>query len=145
MAGYYLHTIENRYLSGEQIDEIIRAAAVWHRGRLTIGLACGVRAAFRALAELGLDRNTSQIEKVEARTSFCFAQGVEVVLGITALKGKMDFSHYTGTDGQLSVTATGKTVRIQMKERVFETGEEALAASDGELFAEIAVSDTEDA
>jgi formylmethanofuran dehydrogenase subunit E len=142
MAGLYPHPIKNQYLTGEQIDEIIRAAAVWHRGRLTIGLACGIRAAFRALEELGLDRNRSELTKVELRTGFCFGQGVEVVLGITALKGKLFFSHYTGSDGELRVTAAGKTVTIRMKERVFQTGEEALAAADEALFEAIVLSDS---
>lgn len=145
MAETYRHSIENPYLTAGQVDEIIRAAAVWHRGRLTIGLACGIRAAFRVLEELGLDRNRSRIDGVELMTSFCFGQGVEVVLGITALKGKIRFTHYTGTDGEMRVSAEGKIVTIRMKEREFQSGEEALAAADDELFKEIAVTDSTNA
>ena len=135
MANFKLwEKISNTGLSDEEIQSIIDACRIIHGNKMSIGTACGLRAGFRALGETGVARGEHAFNKIIVRSNPCAALAFGVVTGLNPLKKSFTFECYMKPDWESECTVGDKTVYIKMRVASFETPEDALNASDEEIF-----------
>ena len=130
---------EKTGLTKDEVLRIIDAVVIAHCSKVSIGLACGVRAAIRGMAELGVERNKRQVRFAKVKSNYCFGQAIEIACAIPAIKGDLEFELYMQPDGELTLYGNGKTVAIRMMDRSFSDAQEVFDAEDSEVFAEVLV------
>ncbi|MBQ9991891.1 MAG: hypothetical protein IJP33_00510 [Firmicutes bacterium] len=132
--------IENTGLSHEQISDIIEACRIAHNDFFNIGLACGIRAAFRVLGELGGDRTKYTVEKAFMHSNGCAALAVSIVCCLNPFKdNKIDFDRYMKFDWDMIAYGKEKQVEIKLHDKDFASWEDVFAAADDDIFASVKV------
>ena len=126
-------------LTNEQISQIIESAITYHRFHLNIGLATGIRAAFAALGALGVDRNNFGVKKAEVNSMYCFAQAIEVVLAVQAIRGTLDFTVIKDTAPKLVAYSETQVVTVVLNNISFQIPAEVLTCPEERLFSSITV------
>jgi|GEM_PF-3962041 len=125
-------------LSDEEILTLIEACRLAHNNHYSIGLAVGIRAAFRAIGELKADRSKHDIEFAKIKGNFCGALAFIIICSLNPLKEqKLDFELYQKPDWQVEVFSHSQSLLIKMCDTNYETAEEILEAPDSQIFAEV--------
>ena len=136
--------LEQTGLSAEKIEEIIEACRIAHNDFINIGLACGIRAAFRALAEAGGDRTKYTVEKAHMHSNGCAALAVSIVCCLNPFKdNKIFFDRYMKFDWDMKACSKDKEISIRLKDKDFASYEDVFAASDEDLFEYVEIVDLE--
>ena len=130
---------EKTGLTKEEVQRIIDAVVIAHCSKVSIGLACGVRAAVRGMAELGAQRSKREITFAKVKSNYCFGQSIQIACAIPAIKGDLEFEAYMQPDGEVTLYGKGKAVTIRMKGRSFQGAQEVFDADDAEVFEEVLV------
>ncbi|MDD2221582.1 MAG: hypothetical protein PHN35_06495 [Clostridia bacterium] len=129
-------------LSDEQILTLIEACRLAHNNHFSIGLAVGIRAAFRAIAELKADRNKHDIDFAQIKGNFCGALAFMIICSLNPLKEhKLGFELYQKPDWQVEVFSQTQSLLIKMHDRNFETAEAVLELPDSQIFAQVLLKD----
>ena len=96
--------IERTGLDSEKINRLIDACTMAHRDALSIGLACGIRCAFRLLAEIGGDRTKRAVRHIKLTANSCSSLAFMIICCVNVCKGNMEFSYSARTDWQVEGT-----------------------------------------
>ncbi|MBE5781230.1 MAG: hypothetical protein E7328_05350 [Clostridiales bacterium] len=129
-------------LTIEEMETLIDGLKLYRYNSLSIGAAMGIRAAFRALSELGADRNNREIELATVNSGYCFAQAVEFICAVPHLRGRMNFTPSDDYDNTtLEAKTKEKQVFIHMNNLPFASIEEVLSADDNALFQAVTVTE----
>lgn len=126
--------IDRTGLSGEKIDRLIEACAMAHRDSYSIGLACGIRCAFRLLAEIGGDRTKKAVRHVTLVANSCSSLAFMIICCVNVCKGNMDFTYSDRPDWQVEGRGEYRSVLIRMKPTDFRSAEEVFETPDDDLF-----------
>lgn len=128
-------------LNAEDIAAIVEACRIAHSNFISIGLACGIRAAFRCLEELQVERDKHGFEKACIKANSCAALAFTVVCCLSPYKEQVDFTLYSPSDWIAALYSMDKKVEIKMLTRSFASVEEVFEAEDAQLFESVCVSD----
>ena len=127
-------------LSDEEIITLVEACRLAHNNHFSIGLAVGIRAAFRAIAELKADRSKHDIEFANIKGNFCGSLAFIIICSLNPLKEhKLDFCLYQEPDWQVEVFSKTQSLLIKMQDKHFKTAEEVFETPDLEVFAEVSL------
>lgn len=113
-----------------------------HWDTMNVGLTLGLRAAARAMRELGLTRG--EATKAVVKGGHFFAQGIEGASGCSILHGAMDFEDVSRDMSQwlLRLEAPGKAAVVRLNDRLYAGADEVIAMADDVLFAAVEVEKT---
>ena len=122
------------HLSLEEMETLIEGYRLYRYEGLSVGAALGIRAAFRALAELQVERKNREKTAVVV-SGYCFAQAVEYICAVSHLRDKMEFTpSMDHSKTSLVLKSESNQVRIEMMDSDFGRVEEVLQADDEALF-----------
>ena len=128
-------------LDAAKIDQLIAACAAAHSEYISVGLACGIRAAFRMLGEMGGDRAKPTVDKVSVKANGCVAIAFMVITCANPCQGGMDFVEDRAPDWRVCGSNARRRVEIKMQDAFFANADAVFAAADSQLFASVSVTD----
>lgn len=132
--------IDNTGLSPEKIESLIEACRLAHYDFFSIGLVCGIRAAFRVLGEMGADRLKHDVDFVEIKANTSVGLAFFVITCLSPLKdNNMKFELYSGPDWTVTAYGADKKIEIKMLDRSFNGPMEVFTVPDDELFASVEI------
>ena len=136
---YQWDKLDQTGLSEEKIARLIDGCVLAHSDFLSVGLACGIRAAFRMLGEMGGERHRHTVDRAQLRANACVAIAFLVITCVNPCKGTMDFTYYAGPDWEAVGRNDRREVRIKMRSASFADAAAVFAAGDDQLFESVEV------
>jgi tRNA (adenine37-N6)-methyltransferase len=117
--------------------DLAETSQTLHWDTMNVGVTLGMRAALRAMRELGVARG--EADSAEVVGGNFFAQGVEGVSGCSVLRGTMQFEMKTKSTGDwtLVMRKGERCVRIELFDRLFAGADEVLSLEDAVLFSSV--------